>query len=140
MSDMDRGEEFISLCVVVFDTEAGTLRLRVGRAPRRLAVARTGGAAPAGHRARCSCSTPRASFLSREIPLDTGDLVLLYTDGLAEARDGDAAVRRGAHRQHPAPRPRRRPDVLCKGLLEAARDFASGPISDDVAILAVRRG
>ena len=31
------------------------------------------------------------------------------------------------------------PSVLCKGLLEAARDFASGPISDDVAILAVRR-
>ena len=31
------------------------------------------------------------------------------------------------------------PDVLCKSLLEAARDFASGPITDDVAILAIRR-
>ena len=30
-------------------------------------------------------------------------------------------------------------DVLCKNLLEAAREFASEPMSDDVAILAVRR-
>ncbi|MDQ1366067.1 MAG: hypothetical protein QOE57_2109, partial [Acidimicrobiaceae bacterium] len=29
--------------------------------------------------------------------------------------------------------------ILCKVLLEAARDFASEPLSDDVAILAVRR-
>jgi len=29
--------------------------------------------------------------------------------------------------------------TLCKVLLEAARDFASEPLSDDVAILAVRR-
>ena len=31
------------------------------------------------------------------------------------------------------------PDVLCKSLLEAARDFSSGPLTDDVAILAIRR-
>jgi hypothetical protein len=31
------------------------------------------------------------------------------------------------------------PGVLCKSLLEAARDFASDPMSDDVAILAIRR-
>ena len=30
-------------------------------------------------------------------------------------------------------------DVLCKNLLEAARDFASEPMDDDVAILAIRR-
>ena len=30
-------------------------------------------------------------------------------------------------------------DVLCKSLLEAARDFSGGPIADDVAILAIRR-
>jgi hypothetical protein len=29
--------------------------------------------------------------------------------------------------------------VLCKSLLEAARDFASSALSDDVAILAIRR-
>jgi hypothetical protein len=29
--------------------------------------------------------------------------------------------------------------VLCKSLLEAAQDFADGPLTDDVAILAIRR-
>jgi hypothetical protein len=31
------------------------------------------------------------------------------------------------------------PGVLCKTLLEAATDFADGEITDDVAILAIRR-
>jgi hypothetical protein len=31
------------------------------------------------------------------------------------------------------------PDVLCKTLLEAAREFATEPMTDDVAILAIRR-
>jgi hypothetical protein len=30
--------------------------------------------------------------------------------------------------------------VLCKNLLEAARDFASESMGDDLAILAIRRG
>jgi hypothetical protein len=29
--------------------------------------------------------------------------------------------------------------LLCKTLIEAARDFASSPITDDIAILAIRR-
>jgi hypothetical protein len=31
------------------------------------------------------------------------------------------------------------PDVLTKVLVEAARDFAGGPIADDVAVLVLRR-
>ena len=82
---------------------------------------------------------PKAPFHSRELELAEGDLVVLYTDGLAEARAGaelfgedriGAAIRRD---------PGAEPEVLCKDLLEQARDFAQQPISDDVAILAVRR-
>jgi sigma-B regulation protein RsbU (phosphoserine phosphatase) len=71
--------------------------------------------------------------------LESGDLVLLYTDGLSEVRDGGqmfgedriaAAVRRD---------PGVSADVLCKSLLEAASDFSSGPLPDDIAILAIRR-
>jgi hypothetical protein len=32
---------------------------------------------------------PNGEYTSREIPLNTGDLLLLYTDGLAEARSGE---------------------------------------------------
>ena len=71
--------------------------------------------------------------------LERGDLLLLYTDGLAEARAGEqlfgeeriAGILRRDNGQDAK--------LLCKTLLEAARDFASAPLTDDVAILAVRR-
>jgi serine phosphatase RsbU (regulator of sigma subunit) len=133
-----RPEELVSLCTVVFDQAAATLRY-----------------ASAGHPAawlwhdgevRSLRSTgpllaldPDATYLSREIPLDIGDLLLLYTDGLTEARSGEQLFGEdrvaGILRRDPGE------DVttLCKTLLEAARDFAAEPLTDDVAILAIRR-
>jgi len=138
MSAVGRPEEFISLCVVVFDTAAGTLRhasaghpaawLWHGREVRPLRA--TG---------PVLMIDPKAEYGSRERPLESGDLCLLYTDGLSEVRDGGqmfgedriaAAVRRD---------PGVPADVLCKSLLEAASDFSSGPLPDDIAILAIRR-
>jgi serine phosphatase RsbU (regulator of sigma subunit) len=138
MSVVGRPEEFISLCVVVFDTAAGTLRhasaghpaawLWHGREVRPLRA--TG---------PVLMMDPHAEYTSRERTLDSGDLCLLYTDGLSEVRDGGqmfgedrvaAAVRRD---------PGVPADVLCKSLLEQARDFSSGPLPDDIAILAIRR-
>ena len=82
---------------------------------------------------------PDADYISREVPLQLGDLILLYTDGLAEARSGEQLF--GEDRI--AAMLRRDPgveaDVLCKSLIEAARDFADTQLPDDVAILAIRR-
>lgn len=138
LSATGRPEDLVSVCVVLFDPTAGTLRH-----------------ASAGHPAawlwqdsemRALRSTgplltldPSATYYSRELPLAPNDLVLLYTDGLTEARSGGqlfgeeriaAIVRRD---------PGQETSVLCKQLLEAARDFASEPVTDDIAILAVRR-
>ena len=82
---------------------------------------------------------PHASYSSREVGLDAGDVLLLYTDGLAEARSGEQLFGEdriaGVLRRDPG----QDVDTLCKTLLEAARDFASNPLSDDVAIVAIRR-
>lgn len=132
------GEEFISICVVVFDTQAGTLRVASAGHPaawlwhdREVQPLRATGP--------LLMLDPRGTYVSREIPLDPGDVLLLYTDGLAEARDGEHLF--GEERIANTLRrdPGVDPDVLCKSLLEAARDFASEPMTDDVAILAVRR-
>jgi serine phosphatase RsbU (regulator of sigma subunit) len=82
---------------------------------------------------------PKATYISRELRLDTNDLCLLYTDGLAEARSGDQLFGEDRVASQLRRDPGVTPDVLCKSLLEAARDFSSGPITDDVAILAIRR-
>lgn len=138
MSALERPEEFISMCVVVFDTEAGTLRFASAGHPaawlwheREVRPLRATGP--------LVMLDPQGTVISREIPLNTGDLLLLYTDGLAEARAGEQQF--GEERIANILRrdPGADPSVLCKSLLEAARDFASGPISDDVAILAIRR-
>ena len=138
MSTTGHSEEFISLIVVVFDTEAGILRFCSAGHPaawlwheREVQPLRSTGP--------LLMLSPKSKYHSREVELAMGDMVVLYTDGLAEARRGDelfgedriaALLRRD---------PTVAPDVLCKALLEAARNFAEGPVEDDVAILAVRR-
>ena len=138
MAAPDRMEEFISLVVVVFDTDAGTLRFASAGHPaawlwheREVRPLRATGP--------LLMLDPRGTYHSREITLNAGDLLLLYTDGLAEVRNGDQIF--GEERI--ANSLRRDPNVaagvLCKNLLETARDFASESLSDDVAILAIRR-
>ncbi|HEY4375912.1 MAG TPA: PP2C family protein-serine/threonine phosphatase [Acidimicrobiales bacterium] len=138
MSALDRGEEFISLCVVVFDTEAGTLRYASAGHPASW-LWHEKDVRPLRSTGPLLMLDPVGVYHSREIPLDFGDLVLLYTDGLSEARSGDQLF--GEERVANAIRrdPGADPGVLAKALLEAARDFASQPLTDDVAILALRR-
>ena len=138
MSAGGRPEEFVSLVCAVFDTAAATLRYAsAGHPPGWLwtenevrALRATG---------PLLTLDPRATYVSRERELSPGDVLLLYTDGLAEARAGEALFGEdriaGILRRDPGQDTK----VLCKSLLEAAQDFADGPLTDDVAILAIRR-
>jgi serine phosphatase RsbU (regulator of sigma subunit) len=138
MSAMGHTEEFISLCVALFDTQAGTIRVASAGHPaawlwheREVRPLRATGP--------LLMLDAEASYYSREIPLEPNDLCLMYTDGLSEVRNGEALF--GEERIANALRrdPGVAADVLCKSLLEAAIDFSSGPVTDDVAILAIRR-
>jgi serine phosphatase RsbU (regulator of sigma subunit) len=138
MFSQARPEEFISLLTVVFDTEAGTLRFASAGHPaawlwhdREVQPLRATGP--------LLLLDPKAGFFSREINLDEGDTLLLYTDGLAEARDGQQLFGEERIAQYLRRDPGVDPNVLCKSLLEAARDFASTPLNDDIAVLAIRR-
>ena len=138
MSAQGRPEEFVSLVAAVFDTAAGTLRYAsAGHPPGYLwndgevrALRATG---------PLLTLDPSATYTSREVALDAGDLLLLYTDGLAEARSGEQLF--GEERIAAVLRrdPGQDTSVLCKSLLDAAHDFSGGPLTDDLAILAIRR-
>ncbi|HLH47322.1 MAG TPA: PP2C family protein-serine/threonine phosphatase, partial [Acidimicrobiales bacterium] len=82
---------------------------------------------------------PKGTYFSREYPLLVGDLALLYTDGLAEARNGGSLFGEDRIASFVRRDPGQDAMTLAKVLLEAARDFSSGPLTDDVAILVVRR-
>jgi sigma-B regulation protein RsbU (phosphoserine phosphatase) len=138
ISAQTRNEEFVSLCLVVFDQAAGTLRYAsAGHPPAWLW--HDGEVRPLRSTGPLLTLNPKASYSSREVALDPGDLLVLYTDGLAEARAGGQLFGEERIAAHIRRDPGVAADVLCKSLLAAARDFATGPIRDDVAILAVRR-
>ena len=138
MSAMGRHEEFISLCVLVFDTQAGTLRFASAGHPAAW-LWHERDVNPLRATGPLLMLDAKATYYSREIRLDPNDLCLLYTDGLAEARNGEQQFGEDRVANHLRRDPGVAPDVLCKALLAAARDFSSGPITDDVAILAIRR-
>jgi serine phosphatase RsbU (regulator of sigma subunit) len=138
LSAQGRPEELVSLCTVVFDSKAGTLRFASAGHPPAW-VWHDGEVRPLRSTGPLLTLDPKGTFFSRELPLEPGDVVLLYTDGLSEARAGEQLF--GEERIAAVLRrdPGEDLTTLCKGLLEAARDFASQPLSDDIAILAIRR-
>ena len=131
-------EEFISLCVVVFDTSAGTLRYASAGHPA-VWLWHDRDVRPLRATGPVVMLDPKSVYDSREVRLDPDDLCLLYTDGLSEVRDGGQLFGEDRIAQIIRRDPGIPADVLCKSLLEAASDFSSGPLQDDVAILAIRR-
>jgi serine phosphatase RsbU (regulator of sigma subunit) len=138
LSAQGRPEELVSLCAVVFDQMVGTLRFASAGHPAAW-IWHGGEVRPMRSTGPLLTLDPKGSYASRELPLDPGDVLLLYTDGLAEARSGEQLFGEdrvaGILRRDPG----QDLTTLCKTLLEAARDFASEPLTDDVAILAIRR-
>ncbi len=138
MSVLERGEEFISLCILVFDIEAETLRYASAGHPAAF-VWHDGEVRPLGATGPLLMLDPTAPYHSREMAWELDDVAVLYTDGLAEARRGEVLFGEDGIAGMIRRDPTATPDVLTKVLVEAARDFAGGPISDDVAVLVLRR-
>lgn len=145
MYDIERPEEFISVIVLVFDIEAGTLRYASAGHPtawlwheREVQPLRSTGP--------LVLLDPNAAFYSREIRLHPDDLVVLYSDGLSEARRESSPDEKqeseifGQDRVARLIRndPTQDTQQLCQQLLDEAQKFARGRINDDVAIFAVR--
>jgi sigma-B regulation protein RsbU (phosphoserine phosphatase) len=138
MSVLERGEEFISLCVLVFDIDAETLRYASAGHPAAF-VWHGKEVRPMGATGPLLMLVDNATYHSRELAWDLDDMAVLYTDGLAEARRGDALFGEDGVASMIRRDPTAAPEVLTKVLVEAARDFAGGPITDDLAVLVLRR-
>jgi hypothetical protein len=131
-------DELISLCVVVFDIEASTLRVCSAGHPAAW-LWHGGEVRPLRSTGPLLSLDLAGTYTSREVDLNAGDLLLLYTDGLTEAREGESLF--GEDRVAGILRrdPNRPTKHLCELLLDTARDFSAEPLNDDVAILAIRR-
>lgn len=132
-------EDLLSVLVAIVDTEQGTLRYasaghctNLALVERELVILRSTGPLLMLDR--------NAHYASREVAFGTEDLLLLYTDGLVEARNSSntqfGTERIGQHLRREATSAA---EVLAKSLLDSAVDHASGQLNDDLTVLAVRR-
>jgi GAF domain-containing protein/HAMP domain-containing protein len=80
-------------------------------------------------------AVPSAEYTEGRVTLMTGDIILMYTDGVTEARRGrqffgEGRLRRALRAAHTA-------QDAVDGLLDALGDFCGGALRDDAAVLAV---
>jgi sigma-B regulation protein RsbU (phosphoserine phosphatase) len=81
---------------------------------------------------------PQAGFQGGETVMRTGDVLLLYTDGITERRRGQEEY--GKERLHALMRERHRSSAraLQNAILTEVRGFAETPLDDDTTLLLVR--
>ncbi|HTV12595.1 MAG TPA: PP2C family protein-serine/threonine phosphatase [Acidimicrobiales bacterium] len=135
--NLGRPEDMVSVSVLVFDALAATLRHASAGHPPAF-VWHEGEVLSLPATGPLLALDANGSYFSRDMPLKVGDLAVLYTDGLTEARSGGQLFGEERVAQLIRRDPGQDTDVICKTLLEAARDFSS-PLVDDVAVMAIRR-
>lgn len=84
---------------------------------------------------------PGMTWHTAELPVAPGDLLVVYTDGVTEARSADKALfgeaRLAAVVRHD---PGRGADELSRAIQDAVAEFVGAePQSDDITLLVVRR-
>lgn len=126
--------DIVTLWVGAIDARSGTLRYaNGGHPPGLLRAARSSEImrlAPTGPLLGASAA---AQYDFETVEIDAGDLLLLYTDGVTEARRGNTFFGEGRVRR--VLRQGQGADDVTQRLLSALQRFASGSIRDDAAIL-----
>ena len=83
---------------------------------------------------------PDPETATQELTLDAGDVLFLYTDGLAQARGPDHAYFHDRLTDELAGLAGFPPDRLVAAVRQALHEFMAGDLLDDVTMLAVRVG
>jgi serine phosphatase RsbU (regulator of sigma subunit)/PAS domain-containing protein len=133
---------FVTASVAHLSWLSGKLRVVIASAGHPAAVLlrsdggvrmMSGGGLPLGLFADCE---PAAE----ELTLDVGDVLFLYTDGVAQARGPGHAYFHDRLADELAGLAQVAPDRLVAAMRQAVLDFTGGDLSDDLTMLAVRAG
>lgn len=131
-------EDFVSIVVLLFDTEAGVLRYASAGHPIAW-LWHDKEIHPMKFTGPVVMMDSSSTFYSREITVEPGDVVLMYTDGISEARKSSIEI---FGEERVGDMLRRDPNVdintMCKQILETAIEYSEGPIVDDMAMIAIR--
>ncbi len=81
---------------------------------------------------------PNAVYVERQTRLAPGDLLLLYTDGVTDARRGDDLLGLEGLQQVLKEALEEEPPSLTQRIYDKAKEFANGALHDDIAMMTVR--
>jgi len=136
-----RGERFITLVLAEIDPKTGTLTYINGGHNPPFLLRASGAIEQLTEGGLLLGIMPDAEYASGTLTLESGDLLVFYSDGVTEARNlsedeyGDdrlAAFLRAAGS--------RTPEELVEALIQEVRDFSRRPKpTDDVTVVMMRR-
>ena len=82
---------------------------------------------------------PEASFEKYDIQLQPGDLIVLFTDGVIEAKNANGAIFSMDHVEQLANNQWESPADLVQAIIDAVIKFSQGtPQHDDITVLAIK--
>ncbi|MDO4806198.1 MAG: PP2C family protein-serine/threonine phosphatase [Coriobacteriales bacterium] len=135
-----RIETFATMFVGVVDIEHGTLTYcSAGHPPAMLVRATTHELVSLGVQSGVVGAFEGLTYKDGEVELGAGDILVLYTDGVTEARDpsgaffGEDGLRDAILREVGAGF-----DGLCDRIQDAVSDFTQNSLDDDVALVLIR--
>jgi sigma-B regulation protein RsbU (phosphoserine phosphatase) len=139
--DRERGDHrFATATAIRFHAAPGGLRVAAGSAghPPPLIVTSTGNVTPVACRGSLLGMFDRVTFTPTDIELPIGDTLVMYTDGVIEARGGREEF--GEDRLVDLLREHAGQDAagLAAAVEDAVLRFQDGSARDDVAVIAVR--
>ncbi len=133
--------DFVSVLLVVLDPESGRARYCRAGHPPALVVRRDGTVDVTGCGSPVIGALEEVTFLEDALAVGAGDLLVLYTDGVTEARNaageffGEERLMRLA-----AALAGLGPDDAAQRIEDAVVGFSGDVLSDDVAIFVLSRG
>ena len=138
--DHDPHEGFICLALAVLDMHTGDALFATAGAEPPLIVRREGNTEAVPSRGTPLVVSPKAEYEAAQARLEPGDLLLMVTDGITEARQGRAFFGYDGLTQS-AQQAQKRETLaqMTQAILCDARSFGGGQFRDDVCLLLARR-
>lgn len=127
--------DIVTLWAGYYDPVAGIIEWANGGHPPALVLRTDGSIEQLGPTGPLLGAMPAVGYESSRTAFRAGDTVLLYTDGVTEARQGNTFF--GEQRVSEVLAHGGKPETVARRLLAAVSGFVSAELKDDVAILVV---
>ena len=133
-------EYFVVMTLAIVDSSTGMARIAVAGAEPPILLHTDGTFEEVSVSGMPLGIASKANYLAADVFLDMGDLLLIATDGVTEARQGRQFLGNDGMAHLAAESLGRGSLVeIGKGILEGAKAFASGHLHDDICLLLARR-